>query len=1482
MSNSIKHWVKVLATGGLVGMSFLASGQCPDPNPIAGANEVCPGSSADYAVVDNSPISSYLWELLDGGGVIVGPTNTASITIDWQDVNGGPFTLRLTEQVGQCLYQNDLEVYVADDIARYPFNCYSEINIPIDNQCQKLILPQHLLTNGVPDCPNTFEIELSIDGDIPVPNPVTIEYLGQIITAKVIHRESGRACESLVTLKDATGPTFVCENDTTICNDPEAWDPFDPKFKIPTAVDNCDGEVAVEQQGYEWIQLFADPDFSALIVRSWRAFDKNGNRNDCQDTIFMRRVIFDEITCPSDTTIACDNAGFDIDDPRTSGVPMYDGFTLYSNKTYCDFDVSYHDKIIYECPGRYAIHRDWTLTNLTGPTVQVLNCHQKINIIDTVGPSITWDLKEVTFVKHPDVFGVDPDRAYPTATFPTLDFHCVAHGYFPQPLVQDLCSPIDSLKVDILWAGGHISYFTDDTTEHRRFENLPRGKHLVTVQATDACHNGSVDTLIVIAEDIKAPYMVADQDPVIALGQFADVTWIDVSVFDEGTMDNCELITVLGRRVDWDTACGYTGDTTVSSAVRDHYDNFWDWLQNDNDTLCRDTIGYGWTNKIPFCCADACEYGTVTVQLMAIDASCNVSFLWVDVTVEDKTAPNVHFKLKDIDISCWAYNRYYRDSVSQGNFEVFGKYVPYGELSTTVIKDRHCYHQDYRDEEHHQLVYDTVTNGIVIENCDLTIYEEQSLHFEACGEGWIERKFVFKGSCNTSKGDSTKVIQRINIYNDCPLREYDIIWPSKDTTVYGCGLVEVATEGPRMREEDDCREIGIHHKDEVIGILFNADSTCLKIIRTWAVIDWCRQTEPFHEDWIGDQRYHYYEYQQTIYIKNQFGPAFADCDLDTLCIGSECSADLDVSITVSDDCTDPEDIKVSWTLYHLNDVGISIVDRGETAHAQVPSLAIGDYKLVWNAEDGCSNVTHCTDNFSVSDCVKPTPICVTSTTARLIPLDLDQDGLVDTAVGEIWAMELDVSSYDNCQAEVSDFRIRWAGSGMEGPDGNLVAPDSTERKLILGCSDIGTRMAEMWVVDQWGNADFCEVLIITMEPFDGCPDNNGTIAGDVVAMQGHGLRDVSLTLAQSRGFEREVRTDRDGTYSFGSIRMTAGLAYDLRPEKHDADLLDGVGTLDLIKISRHLLKREPLRSPMQLKAADVNNNGSVSIADIITLRKLILGKIETLPHERSWYFFNTEGEGQSTLSSNFDYQPLLHFTGVKVGDVTGDAGQAAVTSRAGGKAVLTYPNMALATEVIRVPMVMEQPREILGLQLDLMLDETKLELIALERGMIDITSEHWHYQEGRISLSWYGERAKWTQPGDTLFVAVLDVKQPGRLADAVDLRSDRIVSQLYSTHDAEWLSLRPIGVRDELVLSQNYPNPFRSTTRIDITLPQAEAVQWSIVGPAGKVYKQAAARLEAGVHTIEIQGEDLGAPGLYFYHLRAGNLSQSRRLLLLE
>jgi predicted lipoprotein with Yx(FWY)xxD motif/photosystem II stability/assembly factor-like uncharacterized protein len=88
-------------------------------------------------------------------------------------------------------------------------------------------------------------------------------------------------------------------------------------------------------------------------------------------------------------------------------------------------------------------------------------------------------------------------------------------------------------------------------------------------------------------------------------------------------------------------------------------------------------------------------------------------------------------------------------------------------------------------------------------------------------------------------------------------------------------------------------------------------------------------------------------------------------------------------------------------------------------------------------------------------------------------------------------------------------------------------------------------------------------------------------------------------------------------------------------------------------------------------------------------------------------------------------------------------------------------------------------------------------------------------------------------------------------------------------------------------LSQNYPNPFNPNTTISFSLPKSSNVALTIYNVLGKAVRTFSnTKLEAGVHQLVWNAiDDNGQPqssGLYYYTLKSGDFSSTKRMLLLK
>jgi hypothetical protein len=91
----------------------------------------------------------------------------------------------------------------------------------------------------------------------------------------------------------------------------------------------------------------------------------------------------------------------------------------------------------------------------------------------------------------------------------------------------------------------------------------------------------------------------------------------------------------------------------------------------------------------------------------------------------------------------------------------------------------------------------------------------------------------------------------------------------------------------------------------------------------------------------------------------------------------------------------------------------------------------------------------------------------------------------------------------------------------------------------------------------------------------------------------------------------------------------------------------------------------------------------------------------------------------------------------------------------------------------------------------------------------------------------------------------------------------------------------------QFALSQNYPNPFNQTTSIGFTLSRSGFVSLDIYDILGrKVRNLVSENMSSGYNSVlwdgtNDSGQDV-ASGIYFYQVKAGDSSDTRRLVLLK
>ena len=87
---------------------------------------------------------------------------------------------------------------------------------------------------------------------------------------------------------------------------------------------------------------------------------------------------------------------------------------------------------------------------------------------------------------------------------------------------------------------------------------------------------------------------------------------------------------------------------------------------------------------------------------------------------------------------------------------------------------------------------------------------------------------------------------------------------------------------------------------------------------------------------------------------------------------------------------------------------------------------------------------------------------------------------------------------------------------------------------------------------------------------------------------------------------------------------------------------------------------------------------------------------------------------------------------------------------------------------------------------------------------------------------------------------------------------------------------------NEFILHQNYPNPFNPTTTINYQIPQTEFVILKVYDILGReVAILVNEEKPAGSYEVQFEGSGLTS-GIYFYQLKAGEYSETKKMILLK
>jgi hypothetical protein len=507
---------------------------------------------------------------------------------------------------------------------------------------------------------------------------------------------------------------------------------------------------------------------------------------------------------------------------------------------------------------------------------------------------------------------------------------------------------------------------------------------------------------------------------------------------------------------------------------------------------------------------------------------------------------------------------------------------------------------------------------------------------------------------------------------------------------------------------------------------------------------------------------------------------------------------------------------------------------------------------------------------------------------------MENDGTV-----ELWAIDFNLDSYDNCSEKEA---LRYTFTEVAPEDDILYDAAQSSSSMTFDCDDVANSPVEvsMYVWDEKGNADFCLVYLSLVDNSGVCGEGK-IIAGNISTASGSGVNEVEATLnAALPEYPRVDMTDNAGDFAFAGAPVNAN--YQITASK-DVDYLNGVSTLDLVKIQRHILGLEDLDSPYKLIAADINADNNIKASDLSQLRKLILGVITDLPTNESWRFVNGSQALDMDLDlSSVDYTIEIdnlqddminnNMVAVKVGDVTENAavnlqGTQSIEVRSAKTLELMIDNRTVkAGDRVEVDFTSADFKDVYGYQFTMELNG--LEMADVASGAVVMTEANVGFLSNEVvTVSYHNGKAKTATENESVFTMVFTATEDGQLSEMIEVTSKVTAAEAYLGTELEIREVL-INTRGDITarvannLYQNEPNPFKDQTMIRFELAEEGAVLFTVTDVTGKTLKVVNTIGSKGMNLLPLDADDLGVTGVLYYTIESGEFTATKKMIVVR
>jgi len=787
------------------------------------------------------------------------------------------------------------------------------------------------------------------------------------------------------------------------------------------------------------------------------------------------------------------------------------------------------------------------------------------------------------------------------------------------------------------------------------------------------------------------------------------------------------------------------------------------------------------------------------------------------------------------------------------------------------------------------------------DNCGFVITTDSSTVENACYNNPV--KVITRNFTATDDGGRTAECTQTIEFHHTNYFGYDgtvtndtafgaIQWPA-DVTISDCidpntannsnSPLNPANSGWPILSEYSCDQVGYTY-DDFLAIDNDNDwdnnEACFKIIRTWTVIDDCHKVNGSFAKW---------QYDQVIYVTNNVDPVIIGvpdtttvvCTFDSTCT----AGNIVLSYSASDDCTQDEDLRWRYYIdkYNDNPVGnwdyTSPIFSGNSLDAS-GDYEIGTHKILWQVWDQCGNSVVKEQLFTIQNCKKPTPICIDGLTVDLTQMPNGPAAMIRDTM-------FDGGSYHTCNYDlVLSF-----------------STDTSDHSKTFTCNDLGVQPITLYVTallpDGTTTQDYCTTSIEVQDNFSLCsnPLPHGIVSGAIVNEDNEPVENVEISLLGSElGIQK---TNSEGKYEFPPVIY--GQSYTVAPQSGN-DYMNGLSTLDLVYIQKHILGIKHLKSPYTMIASDVNNDKKISASDILVLRKLILGVNEGFDHNNSWKYIssdynfeNPENPISEDYQQNFKISDLesdmsANFIAIKIGDASGDAtvnGDGEVDSRNSEALSFVVNNDKIQRgNTIEIPVLAKDFNGIQGFQATISFDPNSVNFESIEAGALNMDINNIatnRLSDGYLPMSWFNPTAIDVDNDAVLFTLIFESNANTNISNILSINSDITKKEAYnSLLEKMNVELEYRNSNSSFELMQNRPNPFTNNTEVVFNMPENSEYEFNIYDITGKLIFKTSGLAEKGLNSININKSQISTTGVLYYTLKAGKYSATKKMVVIK